>query len=138
MIAIAQLRRLVALALAAVMLLITGPIDAARAALVTTEQALEQSAPVDARARVAAFLARDDVRRQMAALGVDPVEAGKRVASLSDAEVQQLAGRLDRLPAGGDGAIAAVLGVALIVFLVLLVTDLLGLTDIFPFVHHPR
>ncbi len=138
MIAIAQLRRLVALALAVVMLLITGPIDAARAALVTTQQALEQSAPADARARVSAFLARDDVRRQMAALGVDPLEAGKRVASLSDAEVQQLAGRLDRLPAGGDGAIAAVLGVALIVFLVLLVTDLLGLTDIFPFVHHPR
>jgi Family of unknown function (DUF6627) len=138
MIAILQLRRPVALALAAVMFLITGPIHAARAALVTTEQAIEQAAPADARARVAAFLARDDVRRQMAALGVDPAEASKRVASLSDGEVQKLAGRLDRVPAGRDGAIVAVLGVALIVFLVLLVTDLLGLTDIFPFVHHPR
>ncbi len=136
MIAILQLRRLVALALAAVMFLIAGPIDAARAALVTTEQAIGQSAPVDARARVAAFLARDDVRRQMAALGVDPVEAANRVASLSDAEVQKIAGHLDRLPAGQD-AIVAVIGAAVFIFLVLLITDLLGLTHIFPFVHHP-
>ena len=118
------------------MFLIAGPIDAARAALVTTEQAIGQSAPVDARARVAAFLARDDVRRQMAALGVDPVEAANRVASLSDAEVQKIAGHLDRLPAGQD-AIVAVIGAAVFIFLVLLITDLLGLTHIFPFVHHP-
>jgi hypothetical protein len=137
MIGTPQLRRTVALTLAAVMFLITGPIDAARAALVTTEQAIAPAAQSDARARVAAFLARDDVRQQMRALGVDPAEADRRIASLSDAEVQRIAGRLDQLPAGGE-AIAVVVGAALIVFLVLLVTDLLGLTHIFPFVHHPR
>jgi hypothetical protein len=137
MMAILQLRRPVALALAAVMFLIAGPIDAARAALVTTEQAIAPDTQLDARVRVAAFLARDDVRQQMRALGVDPAEADRRVASLSDAEVERIAGRLDQLPAGGE-VIAAVVGAALIVFLVLLVTDLLGLTHIFPFVHHPR
>jgi cytochrome c1 len=137
MIGTLQLRRSVALVLAAVMFLITGPIDAARAALVTTEQAIAPAAQVDARARVAAFLARDDVRRQMVALGVDPQEAVDRVAGLSDAEVQKIAGHLDRLPAGGD-AIVAIIGAAVLIFLVLLVTDLLGLTHIFPFVHHPR
>lgn len=136
MIALSKLRRSVALGLAAVMFLITGPIDAARAALITTEQALEPAAQADARARVSAFLARDDVRRQMAAYGVDPAEASRRVASLSDAEVQRIAGHLDRLPAGQD-AVVAIIGAAVLIFLVLLVTDLLGLTHIFPFVRHP-
>jgi hypothetical protein len=51
------------------------------------------------------------------------------VAALTDEEAAQLAGKLDRLPAGGDG----IVGVLLIVFLVLLITDILGLTKIFPF-----
>jgi hypothetical protein len=135
MTAIALPRRTLALSLAAVMFALAGPIDAARAALVTTEQAIEPAAQVDARARVAAFLARGDVRQQMVALGVDPAEAVRRVASLSDAEVQKIAGQLDRLPAG-QGVIVAVIGAALLIFLVLLITDLLGLTHVFPFVNH--
>jgi uncharacterized protein DUF6627 len=135
MMAVFSLRRFVALTVAGVMFALTGPIDAARAALVTTEQALEPAAALDARARVDAFLARDDVRRQMAALGVDPLEAASRVASLSDAEVRKIAGQLDRLPAG-QSAVAAVIGAVVLIFLVLLVTDLLGLTSVFPFVRH--
>jgi hypothetical protein len=135
MIAIALARRLMALTLAALMFALAGPIDAARAALVTTEQAIEPGSSVDARARLAAFLARDDVRAQMVGLGVDPAEAARRVASLSDAEVQKISGHLDRLPAG-QGVVAAVIGAALLIFLVLLITDLLGLTHVFPFVNH--
>lgn len=128
-----QLRRQVALVLAVVLFALTGPIDAARAALITTEQAMTAEAVTSERERVAAFLARDDVQTQMVALGVDPSEAARRVAGLSDAEVQQIAGHLDRLPAG-QSAVGAVLGAALFIFLVLLITDLLGLTDVFPFV----
>jgi hypothetical protein len=131
--AIPQLRRQVALVLAVVLFALTGPIDAARAALITTEQAMTAEAVTSERERVAAFLARDDVQTQMVALGVDPSEAARRVAGLSDAEVQQIAGHLDRLPAG-QSAVGAVLGAALFIFLVLLITDLLGLTDVFPFV----
>ena len=133
MTAMPQLRRRVALALAMVLFLLTGPIDAARAALITTEQATAGEAATSDRDRVAAFLARDDVRAQMVALGVDPAEAAQRVAGLSDAEVQRIAGHLDQLPAG-QSAIGAVIGAALFIFLVLLITDLLGLTDVFPFV----
>lgn len=133
--AMPQARRRVALALAVVMFALTGPIDAAHAALVTTEQVIEADAAESDRERVAAFLARDEVRQQMVALGVDPVEAANRVGSLSDAEVRQIAGHLDQLPAG-QSAIAAVIGAALFIFLVLLITDLLGLTDVFPFVRH--
>ena len=131
--AMPQLRRHLALALAVVMFVLTGPIDAAHAALVTTGQAIEAGAAAGERARVAAFLARADVRAQMVALGVDPVEAVNRVAGLSDAEVRQIAGDLDRLPAG-QSAVGAVIGAALFIFLVLLITDLLGLTNVFPFV----
>ena len=115
------------------MFVLTGPIDAAHATLITTEQAVEAGAAQDDRERVVAFLARDDVRAQMVALGVDPIEAADRVASLSDAEARQIAGHLDRLPAG-QSAVGAVIGAALLIFLILLITDLLGLTDVFPFV----
>ena len=133
--AMPQLRRRVALALAMALFLLTGPIDAARAALITTEQALAGEVAGDERERVAAFLARDDVRAQMVALGVDPTEAAQRVAGLSDAEVARIAGHLEQLPAG-QGAIGAVIGAAVLIFLILLVTDLLGLTDVFPFVRN--
>jgi hypothetical protein len=128
-----QLRRHVALALAVVMFVLTGPIDVAHAALVTTGQAIEAGAAAGERDRVVAFLAREDVRAQMVALGVNPVEAVNRVAGLSDAEVRQIAGHLDQLPAG-QSAVGAVIGAALFIFLVLLITDLLGLTNVFPFV----
>ena len=66
-------------------------------------------------------------------LSVDPEEAARRVAGLSDEEIEQIAGRLDDLPAG-EGALGAVIGAILVIFLVLLITDLQGLTDVFPFV----
>ena len=75
------------------------------------------------------------MQRQLSVLGVDPVEAQLRVAGLSDAEVSRLAGRIDTLPAG-EGALGAIVRAALIVFLVLLVTDLLGFTNVFPFTNN--
>jgi hypothetical protein len=78
---------------------------------------------------VKSFLDRAEVRERMQALGVNPQAARDRVDALSDEEVAALAGRLDQLPVGGTD----VLGVALIVFLVLLLTDILGYTKIFPF-----
>jgi hypothetical protein len=134
---IRQLRRGVALLLAGVMLAVSMPLGAARAALVTTDQVLAESAGAGDRERVLAFLGRADVREQMVALGVDPAEAAARVAALSDPQVREIAGRLDQLPAG-QSAVAAVIGAILIIFLVLLVTDLLGLTDVFPFVNHHK
>ena len=81
------------------------------------------------RDRVKSFLDRAEVRERMQALGVDPDAARARVDALSDQEIATLAGGMDRLPAGGGD----VLTVALIVFLVLLLTDILGYTKIFPF-----
>jgi hypothetical protein len=127
------MRRGVALVLAVVMFVVSMPLGVANAALVSTEQVLADGDGADDRARVLAFLDRADVREQIVALGVDPNEAAARVGALSDAQVREIAGRLDQLPAG-QSALGAVLGAILIIFLILLVTDLLGLTDVFPFV----
>ncbi len=78
--------------------------------------------------KLAAVVQRADVQARLQAMGADPREVEARVAALSDEEAAQLAARLDELPAGGD-----VLGVVLIVFLVLLFTDIMGWTKIFPF-----
>jgi hypothetical protein len=83
--------------------------------------------------RLASLLQRSDVRARLQAYGVDPVQAQERVAALSDEEAARLAAQIDELPAGGDA-----LSVALIVFLVLLFTDIMGYTKIFPFTRSMR
>jgi hypothetical protein len=102
---------------------VSQPADAP--ALVTTEEALAGSI----QQRVAALLARSEVRAALAARGVTPSEVEARVAALSDSEAQLLAAELDRLPAGGSD----ILGILFAVFIILLITDLLGLTKVFPF-----
>ncbi|MEE8226780.1 MAG: PA2779 family protein [Kiloniellales bacterium] len=125
-------KRAVAAAMALLMAMTSMPIGVAQAEMVTTDQVIEQVNPPEDRTRVMDFMLRDDVQQQLTILGVDPEEAARRVASLSDEEIQQIAGRLDELPAG-EG-LGAIVGLILIIFLVLLVTDLMGLTDVFPFV----
>lgn len=125
--------RLVALPMAALMMAVSMPLGAAQAALVSTDHVIDKSAVAADRARVAAFLAREDVRHGLLSMGVNPEEASARIAVMSDAEVQQMAARIDALPAG-QGVAEALIGAALIIFLVLLVTDLMGITDVFPFV----
>ena len=80
------------------------------------------------RDRVKSFLARDDVRAQLQAQGIDAATAKARVDALTDQEAQLLAGRIDKLPAAGD-----VIGALLLVFILLLITDILGYTKVFPF-----
>ena len=128
-----RISRLIAAPMAALMFVMSVPIGIANAGLIPTERVVESEAAAGDRTRIYDFLAREDVRAQMIELGVDPAVAVARVAGLSDAEIRDIAGRIDRLPAGQD-FFGAVLGTALVIFLVLLVTDILGLTDVFPFV----
>lgn len=81
------------------------------------------------RDQVRNFLERADVQSRMQALGVDSAAARARVDALSDEEVAALADRIEQLPAGGHD----VVGVLLVIFIVLLITDILGVTKIFPF-----
>jgi len=126
-------KKLVATAMAVLMVMSVVPIGLTQAKMVTTDQVLEHADPGSDQKRVESFILREDVQRQLVLLGINPEEATSRVASLSNGEIQQIAGRLDELPAG-EGGVGAVVGAFLIIFLVLLITDLMGLTDVFPFV----
>lgn len=126
--------RTIACTLAAALFITSLPLGAARAGLVPTEQLVEAKSAASDRERLAAILMRDDVRAQMEALGVDRDEAMARLASLSDQEVQQIAGQVDELPAG-QNFLVGVLIVAGIVLVGLVVLDLLGVTDVFTFIN---
>jgi cytochrome c1 len=128
-----QFLRPMAIAMALVVGLVSLPAGLARAAMIPTDEVIGEQAAGGERARVEAFVLRADVRAQMAALGIDGEEAALRVAGLSDDEIRQIAGYLDQLPAG-ESAIGSIIGAAVLIFLILLLTDLLGLTDVFPFV----
>jgi len=99
----------------------------AHAGLVGTLQAVEaDSSRSQDLSAVTATLAREEVRAQMVALGVDPVAVDARVARLTDSELRSLAERMDQMPAGGDAL--AVIG---IVFVILIILELVGVIDIF-------
>ena len=85
------------------------------------------------RARLAALLERTEVAAALQAHGVDPADVKARVAALTDEEAAQVAARIDALPAGGS-----IVGALVLVFLVLLITDILGFTKIFPFTRPVR
>ncbi len=122
-----QTTRLLSQALSVVLgasLLVAAP--AARAELIGTEQITAQ-AQGDASAQIARdrqtldhFMARQDVQREMQALGVDPQVAQQRLAALSNAEVEQLAGRVQSLPAAGAIGFQEMVIILLVAILVVL------------------
>ncbi len=116
-----------------------GFVQPAQAATIGAEQvAVDEGVPLraaaDARALIDATLSRGDVVAGLQARGVDPQQARDRVALLSDAEAQSLAQRIDSAPAGAGDLI----GVLVFLFVLLLVTDILGLTKVFPFTRSVR
>ncbi len=109
-------------------------LPAANAGIVGTEVLVSSEQGQQDRAHILKLLERKDVQEQLVAYGVDAEQAKARVNSLTDAEMRSLAGQMDQLPAGGD----SVVGVLFAIFIILLITDILGLTSIFPFVKHRR
>jgi hypothetical protein len=108
-------------------------LPAAHAGMIGTEAVVNAAQVQQDRERLHSALSRDDVQAQLLARGVDPAQVQARVDSLTDEEMQTLATEMDQLPAGGS-----VVGALVLIFLVLLVTDLLGLTNVYPFVKHNR
>ena len=106
----------------------------AHAGIIGTEAVVNAAQTQQYRERLLTALNRDDVQAQLLARGVEPAQVQARVDSLTDEEMQTLATNMDQLPAGGDG----VVGALVLIFIILLITDILGLTNIFPFVKHNR
>lgn len=109
-------------------------IQTTQAALIPTEEIARAEAATSesGHARLAAAFARADVRAEMERQGLDPSVAAERIAALTDEEAARLADQIDSAPAGG------IIGAILLVFFVLLLTDILGLTKVFPFTRSVR
>lgn len=105
-----------------------------QAAMVGTADMLQQQDRDLARAKVVSFMERQDVANYLNALGVDADEAKARVSTMTDDEVAMLADKIDHMPAGGD-AVGFLVAVAIILFLVLVITDMIGVTDVFTFIN---
>lgn len=110
------------------------PLQPAFASIVETDQAVSHEMAGQDRAKINAFIDRKDVLAQLQKEGVTAGEAKARVNALTDDEAHMIAGKLDQLPAGGDG----VLEVLLTIFIILLITDILGFTKVFPFTRSVR
>ena len=86
---------------------------------------MSTTAAADA-AKVGAWLQREDVQAQLMARGVSVQEAQARVAALGERDLARLGTTIDAMPAG-SGALA----IAGIVLVVMLILELLGVTDLF-------
>jgi len=105
------------------------PLQPTYAGMVETEKVAASAQSQTERERIRTFLDRADVRKELQTQGVDANTANARVAALTDEEVHKIAGKLDQMPAGGSD----ILGILLTIFIILLLTDILGFTKVFPF-----
>lgn len=121
------LQRILCLAMS--LSLIVLPIGPAQAAMIGNGQIINEVQSELNRSEILQILDRDEARQQLLTMGVSPETVKQRVAHMTDAEVAQLNQHLADLPAGGD-----IWGVLLILFIVFVITDMLGATNIFPFI----
>jgi len=94
--------------------------------MIGTAHLVDQESRVASLSRIEVLLAREDVGRQLEAFGVDRALVVERLNGLSHAELLELEGQLDSQVAGGD-----IIGLIGAVFVVLLILELVGVTDIF-------
>ncbi|HUT40304.1 MAG TPA: DUF6627 family protein [Gammaproteobacteria bacterium] len=110
------------------------PVLSAQAAMVGNDELLDNSSYQQTRDSLQQLLDRQDAQQQLQALGVSPEWASERVQHLTDSELARINQGIGHLQAGGD----SVLGVILLIFIIFIITDAIGATDIFPFVHPVR
>ena len=112
-------------------LLMLTPVMGAQAAMLGTDTLITSARSQQSITELQQLLGREDAQQQLLALGVNPDHVRERVASLSDSELARINRGIDSLNAGGD----SVLGILLVIFIVFVITDALGATNIFPFIH---
>ena len=129
---IRKLSKPIAIFLSLYMLMLACPCQSALAVMIGTESIINVDRGQNPRDYLNNLLAREDIQAGLVNHGIDPQEAQNRIDSLSDAEVNDIVNKLDQLPAGG--VLGTLLIIAFLVFVILLLTDIAGYTDIFPFV----
>ena len=106
----------------------------AHAAMIQTSEVMQQESRDLDKQRLMSMLERKEVQQKLESWGVDPNEAKSRINGLTDQELARISDRMQTLPAGGD-ALGTIVGAAVLIFIILLITDILGLTDVFSFVN---
>ena len=119
------------LALILSILLIIMPMAPLQAAIIGNETIINQAPSALTRDHMQELLGQESARQQMQAWGISPELITARINRLTDAELARINQEADTLKAGGTN----VLGVLLIIFIVFVITDVIGATNIFPFIH---
>ena len=109
------------------------PLGQAQAAMIANDQFIDQIQHVDDKETLLQTIRRADVQEQLSSMGVSTADIESRINQMTREEIAQLNQQLDELPAG-----AGVLGLIVLVFIVFVITDVIGATDIFPFIHPVR
>jgi len=103
-----------------------------QAAMIGNDQIIAQASNQLTIDQLVTALDREEIQNQLIAMGVNPEDAKLRISQMTESELAEVQQHLDEMPAGG----ISVLGAALLIFIILIITDMLGATDIFPFVHN--
>jgi len=104
-------------------------LTSAQAAMITNDLVINRVQQSSAQAELLQTINRSDVKQQLLDMGVKPESIESRINLMTHEEIAQLNQQIGDLPAGGD-----VLGVLLVIFIVFVITDVIGATDIFPFI----
>ena len=120
--------------LSILMITIFTPYQTVLAKMISTETVIDVGRAHEARMYVESVLVREDVKAALISQGIDMAETKARVDSMTESEIVSLADQIETAPAGGS-VVGVVVGAAVITFIVLVITDFLGYTDIFPFIN---
>ncbi len=102
----------------------------AQAAIIANSQIIHQAQQGTDKAALLQMIHRTEVQEQLLDMGVTSADIEERINQMTQEEVAQLNQQLEQLPAGGS-----IIGIIALVFVVFVVTDVIGATDIFPFIH---
>jgi len=103
-----------------------------QAAMISTPDVIQSQQSQYDREQLFSLLDRDDVQEKLVSMGVAPELVQERINSMTDFEIAQLNQQINDMPAGG------ILGAVVLIFVVFVITDVIGATDIFPFVRPVR
>jgi hypothetical protein len=114
-----------------IVILFSGVVStAAQAQMISASQVQQQQDKAALLSALSETLAKEDIQKTLLSLGVDIQVIEERANNLTSEELAQLNSQIDELPAG-SGAI----GVLVFIFVVFVITDAIGATDVFPFVN---
>ena len=125
------LRRPIAVFLSILLALM--PLLPAQAAMIGNDQIVNQGLSHQTRDGLQQLFEQKTAQQQLQAWDVNPDQIKSRIDSLTDAELARINQQVNNLQAGGD-----VLGILLVIFLVFVITDIIGATDVFPFINPAR